>query len=828
MTESNATTSPADPGAPGVPDVSPTTTGTGSAAVEHPPTPPIRFTTPGDATSSERWLWRGLLLVLCLLAYASSFSTDFIWDDERHAANWSLKTTEGLERIWTKVGLENGGTPQYYPLTHTAFWIQTKAFGHNAVGYRMVNVLLHVGCAVLIWELLRRLRVPGAYLAAALFALHPVMVETVAWTSEQKNTLSLLLGLTSLLLYWMFVESGDKHRTPAVTTEAGSPLEATPESTGKWLPDWNFYVLSLIAFAAGMLSKTMVGAIPVILLLGLWWKRRLTWQHVGLVLPMLVAGLGMGFFTGYVEHKYVIRPPGSADETFSTYLSAKFAGTLSAGPEFDLTAIQRLLLATVTPWFYLWKLVLPVNLIFFYPRWDLASAPAFWWLGGAGLAVLALIAVAAAFRGVRWPTLVLGGYLAGLFPAMGFFDVYPFRYSYVADHFSYHAAWILLAAFAALLARLGAKAHLSVKAAMVGSTILLLLLSARTWLHAGDFVDRFALWTHVISKNPESWAATRGLALERIVFAERCEVAMREARAFNDPKAYDRALAEYRENLDEAEKLLVRVQQLRPGHEMTSYDLGRVYFMRGDLARAKEMFDRSAREQEASTTLRDGPYAGVYFAQGQIAQRQGDIGAAIGYFRKAIAAEHPPVQMPQVGPRIELLKLGVAEALRIRAAATRPVSTTGPGTRPATPVIPDWALTQGELVALARDVTEMAPENYEGWLYSGDLMMLLNRYPDAVVAYQQAARIGETTDAFVGFGKALASMGRFGDARLAFQTALQRETSRTDIRRLMDQAAEMERTTTRPAPANTTGTPPATPPSTAPAPPPATAPSPAR
>lgn len=769
----------------------PTPSAPGAGPLQPSPVPPVRVTTPADATPSERWLWRGLLLVLCLLAYARSFSTEFLWDDDRHAANWALKTTDGLERIWTRVGIENGGAPQYYPLTHTLFWLETKAFGRSALGYRVTNVLLHVGCAVVLWELLRRLRVRGAYLAAAIFAVHPLMVESVAWTSEQKNTLSLLLGLTALLMYWMFVESDEKK---PLTAEKNS---AEPEGAAHG-PDWNFYLLALLAFAGALLSKTVAATLPVVLLLGLWWKRKLTVRHIGLIAPMIVAGIAMGLFTGYVEHKYVIRPPGSEAETFATYLSAKLSGTLPISSEIDLTGTKRLLLASVTPWFYLSKLIAPIQLVFFYPRWDLGAAPAWWWLGAVGIAVTGLVTIAAALRGVRWPLLVFGAYLAGLFPAMGFFDVYPFRYSYVADHFAYHAAWVLIVAAAAILAwaweRIRGFDANGLKAALAAGSLLLLVLLGRTWVHAGNFIDRYALWSHVIANNPESWAATRGLALEHIYFAEQCEQAMRDARVFNDQKAYDRAVAERKDNLDAAENLLTRVRLLKPDHGWTSFDFGRIYFMRGDLARSKEYFEQAAREDESRPARREGPYAGIYFWLGDIAMKEKDYAAAVRNYRRVIESEKPPMNPPSAYVRIRFLEAAIDEARTRAQATTRAASTTtGPST------LPSYLPTIIDLVEISRQVTTMEPDNYEAWLVSGKLMITLGRLPDAVVAYGQAARLGETIDAFVGLGSALGDMGRYADAEAAFKAALQRDASREDIRRLMLMAQERGRAASRPA-----------------------------
>src|SRR5688500_16113446 len=138
------------------------------------------------------------IFLLTLLAYLPAFRAGWIWDDDYYVTkNHNLRSAEGLKNIWTKFGLRNGGTPQYYPLTHTTFWVEHQLWGVRPAGYHAVNVLLHATNAILLWLILKRLDVPGAWLAAAVFAVHPVHVESVAWVTERKNTLSALFYLAA-------------------------------------------------------------------------------------------------------------------------------------------------------------------------------------------------------------------------------------------------------------------------------------------------------------------------------------------------------------------------------------------------------------------------------------------------------------------------------------------------------------------------------------------------------------------------------------------------------------------------------------------------------
>jgi protein O-mannosyl-transferase len=128
-----------------------------------------------------------LLVVAVLIAYLPALQGGYIWDDNRYVTeNPILPQPDGLAAIWT----DPGATIQYYPMVFTTFWLEYRLWGLNPLGYHATNILLHALSALLLWAILRRLAVPGAWLAAALFALHPVHVESVAWVTERKNVLS--------------------------------------------------------------------------------------------------------------------------------------------------------------------------------------------------------------------------------------------------------------------------------------------------------------------------------------------------------------------------------------------------------------------------------------------------------------------------------------------------------------------------------------------------------------------------------------------------------------------------------------------------------------
>ena len=262
--------------------------------------------------------------------YAPVVRDEFIWDDDAYVThNGTLRTLPGLWAIW----FVPFSIPQYYPLVHTTFWIEYHLWGLAPLGYHIVNVLLHGASAVLFWRLLVQLRLPGAWLAAALFAVHPVDVESVAWVTERKNVLSLAFALAALSSYLKFhpasVQSDQDH---AVAGSAGA----------RW------YLLALALFIAALLSKTVVATVPAVLLVIYWWRTGgIDWRELPFLMPFFVLGAASGLFTAWLEVKHVG----------------------AEGEEWDFTSVERVLIAGRVLWFYAAKLAWPYPLIFFYRRW---------------------------------------------------------------------------------------------------------------------------------------------------------------------------------------------------------------------------------------------------------------------------------------------------------------------------------------------------------------------------------------------------------------------------------------------------------------------------
>lgn len=418
-----------------------------------------------------------LLTAAVLLAYLPAIDGGYIWDDNRYVTeNPVLPHDDGLVRIWTELG----ATIQYYPMVFTTFWFEYRLWDLDPMGYHLTNVLLHLLSALLLWRILRRLAVPGAFLAAALFALHPVHVESVAWISERKNVLSGVFYLAALSTWLRFTGLGDEARRR-----------------------WGAYGLTLLFFALALLSKTVTCTLPAVLLLIAWWKRgRIRVREALLTLPMFVLGAVMGLVTVHMERTEV--------------------GCV--GPDWAFSAIDRVLIAGRAVWFYLGKLALPHPLIFNYERWTID--PGAIWQYAYPLAVGAVIATLWLLRRRigRGPLAAFLFFCGTLFPALGFIDTYPMRYSFVADHFQYLASIGPLALLAAGLVTLLSKrpalrpaegspagrptaGHPPAAGTYAAGGLLLIVLGALTWQQGQIYEDRAAIWRDTLAKNPDSFIA---------------------------------------------------------------------------------------------------------------------------------------------------------------------------------------------------------------------------------------------------------------------------------------------------------------------------------
>ncbi len=406
------------------------------------------------------WSLMALGCGLLLVCYWPVLWGELIWNDHDYITKPVLRSLGGLARIWT----EPGATEQYYPLLHTAFWLQGRLWGDDVLGYHLLTLALHAGASILFGLILRRLAVPGAGLAALIFALHPVHVESVAWITEQKNTLSLVFYLAAALVYLGFDETRSRKA----------------------------YGYACGLFVLSLLCKTVTASLPAALLVVLWWKRgRVDLRRdVAPLVPWLAIGLAAGLFASWVEQRYVG----------------------AHGEDFSLSLAGRILVAGRALWFYLGNLIWPINLNFVYPRWPVDVTVAWQWLFLLGAVALAA-GLWALRRRTRAPLAAFLFFALSLFPVLGFVNLFGSLYSWVWDHWQYLADLGPIALVAAALTRgweLAAPRGRVLGPVLAG--VLVTMLAVLTWRHAPYFHDSETLFRMTLARNPDCWMAHNNLA----------------------------------------------------------------------------------------------------------------------------------------------------------------------------------------------------------------------------------------------------------------------------------------------------------------------------
>jgi tetratricopeptide (TPR) repeat protein len=613
-----------------------------------------------------------------------------LWDDNHHVTKLDLRSLHGLWRIW----FDLGATQQYYPLLHSAFWVEHRIWSDAAVGYHLTNVTLHALAACLVVMIVRRLALPGAWLAGFIFALHPVCVEAVAWISEQKSTLSGVFYLAAALTYLSFDQTRRTSR----------------------------YWLALGLFVLSLLSKTVTATLPAALLLVLWWKRgRLDWRRDVLpLLPWFVVGASVGLFTAWVE---------------KTLVGAN-------GPDFDLSVIQRVLLAGRVMWFYAGKLVWPVNLTFTYPHWTID--PGAWWqylfVAGVMALVIGLGLVARRHRGPLAGFLIFAG---TLFPVLGFLNVYPFRYSYVADHFQYLASLGIIIPAASAVTKAAARISLAKAGRIALSAALPIVLGLLTWRQSAIYRDSETLYRETLVRNPASWMAhyNLGNALSQI------------------PSRIPDAIAEYEATL-----------RIRPAHAEAHNNLGDV------LSQIPGRLSDAIAEYEAALRIQP-HYAKTHYNLGNaLSQIPGRLSDAIAEYEAAVrirpdyAEAHNNLAnaLSQTPGRLSDAIAEYEAAVRIRPDYAEAHNNLGN-------VFSQIPGRLSDAIAEYEAAVRIRPEYAEAHYNLGNaLSQIPGRLSEAVAEYQAAVRIRpDYAEAHYNLGNVLSEMpGRMPDAIAEWQAAL--------------------------------------------------------
>lgn len=646
-----------------------------------------------SAIASKRgpstWFAASLLIVVVLIVYIPAIRGQYIWDDDYYVTNnRTLTSLAGLGRIWFEIG----ATIQYYPMVFTTFWMEHHLWGLDPHGYHTVNVLLHACGALLLFGVLRKLSVPAAGLAAAVFALHPVHVESVAWITERKNVLSGVFYLASMLLYLRFAESRDE--------------------PNKKPTNWRAYFAALVLYACALLSKTVTCSLPAALVLLLWWKRkRLTLADLAPLLPMFAVGLVLGLTTVWVEREHV---------------GAK-------GAMWDLSAPERCLIAGRALWFYVAKLVWPTSLTFSYPKWSIDTG--LWWQYLFPAAAIALVASLWMLRRRVGKGPLVGALLFGgtLLPALGFIDIYPMRFSFVADHFQYLASiavtTLLVVAAARGVATMGSSRKSATRGASdalqnrlseVGpASILLIVLAILTWRQAGVYYDQVTLWKDTIAKNPTSWMAHNNLGQYLGKLGRR----------------------------DEAFEHFTAAVKLRPDYVLAQKNLGDIYIWRRELDVAERHYREAIRIEPR--------YAEAHSSLGVALAQQGKMDEAIVYMEQAVTLK------PTYTAGHTNLGLALAGSGRFDDAvqAYNNALKTDP-TSPDAYFNMALALSilgkTSEAIASYKNATRYRPTYADAFFNLGNLYLKLGRHDEAATAYRNVLRINPS------YAKAAQALQRLG------------------------------------------------------------------
>jgi tetratricopeptide (TPR) repeat protein len=639
------------------------------------------------------------LVISVLIAYAPALRGTLLWDDNSHITRPEMQSWHGLWRIWAELG----ATQQYYPLLHTALWVEHRFWGDAVLGYHLVNVALHALAACLVFSIGRRLALAGASAAAFVFALHPVAVEAVAWISEQKSTLSAVFYLAAALLYLRFDATRAKRS----------------------------YFLAFAMFVLALLTKTVTATLPAVLLVIVWWKRgRIDKRDVMPLIPWLSLGAGAGLFTAWVERSLIG----------------------ASGADFDLTVLQRVLLAGRVLCFYAGKLLWPVDLTFTYPRWTIDGYV--WWQYLFPMAVVvAAIGCWRMARRNRGPLAAFLIFVGTLFPVLGFLNVYPFRFSYVADHFQYLASL-------GIIVPVTSGWYAARRSGNLVSAVAAAILGILTFQQSEIYINEETLYRVTLARNPMSWMAHHNLAKAIAETPGRLSEAVTEYEAAlriypNFPETHNNlgnALSRIPGRLPEAIRELEIALRLNPNYAEAHYNLANV------LAQVPGRLSEATDEYRVALKIEPGMAEAHHNLGIALAQTPGKLAEAIQEFQAAL----------RIDPRLAEAHNDLGRALSQIGRVSEALA---------------------ECEAAIRMKPDLAPAyNNRGMILS----QIPGRMEDAIASYSAALQMHpDYADAHNNLGSALAESGRLAEAIREFEIALRIRPEFPDAQGNLERAQQM-------------------------------------
>ena len=563
-----------------------------------------------------------VLVVLTCAAYFPALEGQFVWDDVIHIVNNELLgSVDGLWMIWTQPSADKA-EGHYWPVVYSSFWLDHQLWGLRPLGYHLNNILLHCLNVLLLWYLFRRLDIPGSWFAAAIFALHPVHVESVAWIIERKDVLCCAFYLLAL---WAFLRWDSERRGDT-------------------------YILSLQLYAAALLSKSIAVSLPLALGILIWWRRRRLTMSEGLALiPFIVIALVLIPLDIWLMHE--------ADSG-----------------SYPLSWVDRCLVAGRAVWFYAAKLVWPANLTAIYPRWQIDAHHWAQYVYVVAMMGAVLLLWLLRLRIGRAPLAAVLFFVVSLGPILGFIDFAYMGQSFVADRYQYLASIGPIVMFAALWAACFGRFRAGRIAGPMVGALLLAVLFALTFNHSAKYRDAQSLFGSVIDANPNSWQAHHNLGhdyLEKDRLEDAAEYLTAALRLYPNAKSYHSlGLARAKQKrVEEAIDLFEKALELDPDRSDSRKNIALAMLVSGEhdeaAARFAELLRRDSQDVmsrrylgEALMRIGQARRAAALFEQ-VIAARPDIVGAANSL--AWILATHPDALLRD-GPRAialtELVRAG--------------------------------------------------------------------------------------------------------------------------------------------------------------------------
>jgi Tfp pilus assembly protein PilF len=659
---------------------------------------------PADETAPDGRSWRRVSLIVLLVAAALTANLPalpgaFVWDDEVAIAKNPLVTgAASLPYIWF-----SADQPDYWPVSYSTLWLEWRIWGAFPPAYRLVNMLCHALNVVLLYWLLSRLDVAAAWLAALIFAIHPVTIEAIDWIIQCKTLLATGFSLATVLL----VLDAHQHGRRAS------------------------YWAGLATFVLAMLSKTSAVSTPVVLLALFWWRNRsLARRDVLFTLPWFAIALALGAAGVWFQKFHAIAGEVVRDDGF----------------------LSRLLIAARAVWFYLSKALFPVRLSFVYPRWQLDVTAVSSYLPL--IALLALFAFLVFYRH-RWPAplAAAGSYVALLFPALGFSNIYFMKYSLVADHWQYQALpaviALLVGGIAWLLAAAPAFEKPAIGLAAVCCGTLFIASFSRAAIFGGG--DNERLWRDTLAKNRSSHLAYSKLA----------------------------TLLAARGDWTQASGNFEKAVELDPADIQSRLDLGRTSYLSGKPAVAEVQFREVLRRQPKSVAALSN-LALTLSAQGRTADAEAT-------YRQALAIEpRNPGLLSALGALLcQLGRTDEGTALLEQAVALEPRSVS------ARYNLGLVHMRRRELPQAAdqfRAALESNPRSINALLMLGETLRMLQQTNESAQVYRQVLALNpDLWTAHYGLARTLADDGQFLQAAYHLRRCLKARPDFYAARQLLNQ-----------------------------------------